>query len=235
MKFDQAELTERLIEAGVPEELHQEALDSLWRGFEGMKAVAPYKRNAWWKMFYLIFLTKKLRWEDDYLPEGWERYDNNISINGDQWGMIMPDGSHVSWYDFGMIARGETTAISYTDPTYKGTTYYAKKSHPRSKWARYVWLGWRNRASKYAMDLGELVDPQGALEVWGDEPEEGKSTLQFIRQGTVWQMRQQAPILWGLIDRGRNFGFKINNASVTHPRASVTWGFPTKVIRKKKK
>lgn len=234
MKFDQTRIKQQLAEAGVPEELHQEALDSLWRGFNGFERVTPYKLSAPIVMFYLLFLTKQVKWEDDYLPKKYEKWDNNISMNGDQWGMIMPDGSHVSWYDFGMIARGETTAISYTDPTYKGTTYYAKKSRPRSKWARYVWLGWRNRASKYAMDLGEEVDPHAPIESWGDEPVEGKHTLQFLRVGKVWQMREQYPVLWGLIDRGRNYGYKLNNVSITHPRASVTWAHPTKLIRKKK-
>lgn len=49
-------------------------------------------------------------------------------------------------------------------------TYYAPGRDRRSFWARYVWLGLRNRASRLAQDLGHEWQPgeQADREHWGD-------------------------------------------------------------------
>ena len=50
--------------------------------------------------------------------------------------------------------------MSHSDPRYGGDCYYARGHHPRSFWARYVWVGLRNRASQLSKDLGEPVTEQ---------------------------------------------------------------------------
>lgn len=65
--------------------------------------------------------------EDAHLPALFRWWDNDVSINGD---------------------RAEDWALDF-----KGNAYYAK-APPRSFWARYVWLGLRNRASWLGEHLG---------------------------------------------------------------------------------
>ena len=67
------------------------------------------------------------KWEDNRLPRLFWMWDNDVSINGD---------------------RQEDWSLDFKDDA-----YYAK-APPRSFWARYVWLGWRNRASAFAEYLG---------------------------------------------------------------------------------
>ncbi len=87
-----------------------------------------------------IALTYTRR-EDNNLPGLFKWWDNDVSINGDK-----PE---------------------YWDPSYQGTTYYAN-AHPRSFWARYVWLGFRNRASHLSMMLGEQMHSDDVRQFWGD-------------------------------------------------------------------
>lgn len=178
-----------------------------------------------------------VKWEDDKLPDWLWKWDNNISINGDAWGMILADGTHTYKYDRKQVDEfgGTLKAIKYDDPAYKGTAYYAKRFHPRSRIARYVWLGWRNKASAYAMYLGEHVNHAEEVEKFGITPTKGFHTVQFLRSGDVWQLRVQQPILWGKFDLGYNNGFKINNVTADKPKASATWGVTCRRIKKGEK
>ena len=72
------------------------------------------------------------KWEDNHLPHVFSWWDNDISINGDP----IDSQGRDAW------------ALDYME-----NAYYAK-APPRSFWARYVWLGWRNRASALSERLG---------------------------------------------------------------------------------
>ena len=72
------------------------------------------------------------KYEDDSLPWIFRFWDNDISINGDQ---IDRDGEDAWALD------------------YKKNAYYAK-APPRSFWARYVWLGIRNRGTWLSQRMG---------------------------------------------------------------------------------
>ena len=89
---------------------------------------------------FALLMTKR---EDNHLPKWFRPWDNDVSINGD--------------------------VPAYWEPNYEGDTYYAN-AHPRSFWARYVWLGWRNRASWTSQRLGYLwkEGDQDQRESWGD-------------------------------------------------------------------
>jgi len=72
-------------------------------------------------------------WEADKLPKIFAIWDNDVSINGDNaadWGLDNFNNA-----------------------------YYAK-SPPRSFWARYIWLGWRNRCSRLVEVLGYKYLPE---------------------------------------------------------------------------
>ena len=83
------------------------------------------------------------KWEDNHLPTLFRIWDNDVSINGD----------HVA--DWGL--------------TNTGPAYYAS-SPPRSFWARYVWLVFRNRCSWLNERLGHRYQPGefDSIQTYGD-------------------------------------------------------------------
>lgn len=101
--------------------------------------------------------------EANQLPNFFRNWDNNISMNGDSGGVQLPDGSWVGFNDVKTRVAGGWEAVidclqvSYGDPRYGGDAYYAPGHHPRSFWARYIWLGWRNRASQLSIEVGVEV------------------------------------------------------------------------------
>ena len=193
--------------AGVPETLQPEALASLQRAEEIASRVAPYK---WSAPLVMAWVVPRLAWEAENLPERYAKWDNDISLHGDPrpWAQ-REDGS---WY---RPAPLEDT------PEAREKCYWAKGRHPRSKWARYVWLGWRNKASKLAHDLGEPASAPIAF--WGDE-KVGRDHpgVCVYRMGDAWQI--MAVERWGPFVVRRNVGWKINNVRDNqHTVANVTW------------
>lgn len=92
----------------------------------------------------------------DRLPRLFSKWDNNVSLNGD--GEVVRRGDRwVNLRDIGWTPEPGEQVIRYDDPLYDGDAYYAKGHHPRSFWARYVWVGLRNRASQLSVDHGEDV------------------------------------------------------------------------------
>lgn len=92
----------------------------------------------------------------DRLPKLFRKWDNNVSLNGDGFGWQNPETGE--WFDLrtGLIPHG-APLVSHSDPAYGGDCYYAPGHHPRSFWARYVWVGLRNRASALSVRLGRDV------------------------------------------------------------------------------
>ena len=94
--------------------------------------------------------------EADRLPSLFSAWDNNVSLNGDGCGWQNPETGE--WFDLrtGLIPHG-APLVSHSDPACGGDCYYAPGHHPRSFWARYVWVGLRNRASMLSVKLGRDV------------------------------------------------------------------------------
>lgn len=113
------------------------------------RKVRIYDATAPLVMLVALLFTPR---EANKLPKLFRKWDNDVSINGDGCGWQRTDGTWVDLRD-GVQHLGEPL-VSYDDPAYGGTAYYAKGHHPRSYWARYIWLGWRNRASKLSLDMG---------------------------------------------------------------------------------
>lgn len=92
----------------------------------------------------------------NHLPRWARKWDNNVSLNGDG-EVVLRDGQWVNLRDIGWMPQHGERVYTYDDPAYAGDAYYAKGHHPRSWWARWVWVGWRNRASQLSVDLGRDV------------------------------------------------------------------------------
>ena len=170
--------------------------------------VLPFKMLAPIVMLFVLPFVKK---EADRLPKLFWFWDNNISINGDGWGKN-PDG----------------TWVPYGHESYTGDAYYAKGHHPRSFWARYVWLGWRNRASKLAEKLGIVVTPElnADRQKWGTEGVNRKAGptavrgWSLFRMGSHYQLYAVYDLAFTLCFRF-NWGFKVWGADNREPQAMV--------------
>ena len=207
-------LLQYLQRAGVPETLQPEALASLQRAEEIASRVAPYK---WTAPLVMAWVVPRLAWDAEALPARYAKWDNDISINGDPWPWAQrADGS---WYRHAPLDD---------TPEARAACYWAEGHHPRSRWARYIWLGWRNRASKLAHDLGA---PSGApIALWGDE-KVGRSHagVCVYRMGDCWQI--MVVDRWGPFVVRRNVGWKINNVRDNqHTVANITW-LPWSLLR----
>lgn len=104
----------------------------------------------------MLLVLPFVKRESNKLPKLFRRWDNNVSLNGD--GEVVRRGdAWVNLRDIGWTPEPGEQIIRYDDPLYDGDAYYAKGFHPRSFWARYVWVGLRNRASQLSVDHGEDV------------------------------------------------------------------------------
>jgi hypothetical protein len=110
----------------------------------------------------MLFVLPFVKRDADYMPKLFRNWDNDVSMNGDglailRDGQWLTAGWQITWEEFNAAVAVGGRVYRYSDPDYGGDCYYARGHHPRSFWARYVWLGWRNRASQLSKDLGEPV------------------------------------------------------------------------------
>jgi hypothetical protein len=142
---------------------------------------------------------------DNRLPRWARWWDNDVSVNGDR-----PE---------------------YWDEDYTGTTYYAN-AHPRSFWARYVWLGWRNRASALSLSLGHRYTPGEYEDAqdWGD-PKTGRDHAGWAlnRRGPAWQLYVIKRL--GRLCFRLNYGFKVWSAEGDHRPVAMVVNISASVLR----
>lgn len=139
--------------ADVPQHLKADILDCLDAAAAADRQTWPYDLSAPIVMLLVLPFVKR---EANKLPRLFRKWDNNISLNGD--GEVVRRGdAWVNLRDIGWTPEPGEQVIRYDDPLYDGDAYYAKGHHPRSFWARYVWVGLRNRASQLSVDHGEDV------------------------------------------------------------------------------
>jgi hypothetical protein len=193
-----------LIAAGADDAaLRKQALDYLGQceqryansGLRGLKA------RAWLVVAWLL-LRGKLPFEAEAMPTGYERYDNDVSINGDRGAWLpTPDG----YADIQPCPIGDD-ALQYS---------YYPPHHPRSRWHRWNWLGHRNMCSRYASDLGPAITPEmrPRLRQWGDAAtDRGHPGVLVSELDGHWciYVVERAPL--GLVVR-RNVGVKLGLAA----------------------
>ena len=142
----------------------------------------------------------------DRLPRLFRKWDNNISLNGD--GEVVRRGdAWVNLRDIGWTPEPGEQVIRYDDPLYDGDAYYAKGHHPRSFWARYVWVGLRNRASQLSVDRGRAVPGTPEL-ISGSIHIGTRNAGHFLlRQGDTYHYKSVRK--WGPFALIRSYGYKL--------------------------
>lgn len=129
--------------------------------------------------------------EANSLPKWAAWWNNDVSINGDH----------------------QVPAPLEDTPEIRAACYYAPGHHPRSFYARWVWLGLRNRASALAVSLGKSIPTYDLLsdaDTWGD-PATNRNHAGWLvlRNGPVYQLIIVKRISSGLCLRV-NYGHKLN-------------------------
>jgi hypothetical protein len=143
------------------------------------------------------------KWEDEKLPKLFKWWDNDVTINGDR--------SNV-WVDGKPVIPLEDT------PEARALAFWVDgKHHPRSFYARWVWMGLRNRASMLSQMLGDK-DPaymQGHTVLW----QEGANYL--IRAHDRYRLSTLIP--FGPVFLRVHYGFKVGWP--THHGGPIAIGF----------
>lgn len=165
--------------------------------------VRIYDATAPLVMLVALLFTPR---EANKLPKLFRKWDNDVGINGDGCGWKRADGTWVDLRD-GVQHLGEPL-VGYDDPAFGGTAYYAKGHHPRSYWARYIWLGWRNRASKLSLDLG-ITARKADIELVAGDVGIGtrKEGFFFLRHGVDYHYKSVRRI--GPFVLIRSLGYKL--------------------------
>lgn len=162
--------------------------------------IAQYDLKAPFAMARIVF---SLPWEAEHLrtpgyPSWWGNYDNNVSVNGDKAPWVAgPDGVGVM----------QPCPLENTQEAID-LCYWAPGHHPRSKWARWIWLGIRNRASQLCYDNAAVNSTD--VELWGDPTiSNGKEGVVVYRMGNYYQLISYKK--WWKFVIKRNIGWKISN------------------------
>lgn len=186
--------------------LRQEAIVYLTKCQQDYKAekIAKHKLTAWLVIGYLL-VTNKVKFEDENLPAKWRNYENDVSINGDRGTWFWVDGKEGTYAELHPVPLDDS-AIPLC--------YYAEGHHPRSKWARWIWLGFRNMASRLAFESGPEITPEMRknLRAWGDtQTDRGHPGVLVLELNGHWSIYVVEPWYFGLVIR-RNVGVKLNLA-----------------------
>ena len=152
---------------------------------------------------------------DKALPRWARWWDNDVSINGDGWA-VQRGGEWVRINHMRDLLPGDGRVYSYDDAEYAGDAYYAKGHHPTSFYARWVWLGLRNRASALAIELGHPTDYGQPVDVWGD-PATGRGHAGWVLRHHHRAYQLHATRKAGPLCLRMNYGHKVD---------FTTWGRP---------
>ncbi len=160
----------------------------------------------------MLLVLPFVRRSADKLPSLFRRWDNNVSLNGDGEavfidGKFLTAGHGISWEDYNAaLARG-AYRYTYDDPLYHGDAYYAKGHRPRSFWARYVWVGLRNRASQLSADMGLDVPARPQLISGSLQAGRSRPGHFLLREGGVYHYKSFRK--FGPFALIRSYGYKL--------------------------
>ena len=152
------------------------------------------------------------KWGDDQLPRMFRWWDNDVSINGD---------AGLTWSQDPVTGIGKPDRVPEDDTAdVRALCYWANGHHPRSRWARFVWLGLRNRASWLAAQLGVKSDLSAPVQCWGNTDAgrdiegwyllENSGAYQFFRTQRI-----------GKLCLRTNYGYKVNHHYMGRARLPV--------------
>lgn len=160
----------------------------------------------------MLLVLPFVRRSADKLPSLFRRWDNNVSLNGDGEAVFidckfLTAGHGITWEDYNAaLARG-AYRYTYDDPLYHGDAYYAKGHHPRSFWARYVWVGLRNRASQLSADMGLDVPARPQLISGSLQAGRSRPGHFLLREGGVYHYKSFRK--FGPFALIRSYGYKL--------------------------
>lgn len=159
------------------------------------------------------------------LPWLFTWWDNDASINGDGWA-VLREGNWVQV--FGNELPGEKP-VSYLDQEYTGDAYYCRGYHPRSFYARWTWLGLRNRASRLSQILGFKHDSAAPVEVWrgGDIAQHNYWSIHCV----AGKYRYYEEIKFGNIYVRLHYGYKVPQFPDRAAAQLVAIGFSLRKIK----
>lgn len=212
-----------LVNAGVPEALHEEAIASLlssrktfWSDVFFFKLTAP---------FVVPFIIPFLKWETEKLPKLFSGWDNNISLNGDRSSWHVTEAGYSK-----RLPAPLDKSIKLTDNGNLLNYYAGANRHVRHWISRLVWLGFRNPGANRALQKGPLVTNHYKrdtsnnsysfdIEEWGyEEASRNNHGVKIRRLGNYWQITAfRSWKQFKLFDKkyelclDSNWGYKINN------------------------
>jgi hypothetical protein len=167
---------EILNSTNVPDYVKNAGRDQFWRSSRIAILTLPLDLLSPIVVPFLLLFTK---WGDDKLRLFDSIWGNDISINGDQ--------------------RDENGLIPISlDPSDEysiALCYWAEGHHPRSFYARWIWLGIRNRASSISERFGQEVvrgiGPESQYEQWVSDPDHFDGwNLKKLPGQTTWIVRK---------------------------------------------
>ena len=194
---------------GVPWQHRRKAAVSFLSAFPRGILVVPVALLAPFVVPIALLFTKR---SDDRLPRLFRWWDNDVSINGD---------AALTWSTNPATGYDEPDRVPDEDtPAVRALCYYAKGHHPRSFWARYVWLGLRNRGSYLAAQLGVKSDLPAVVQCWGNT-DAGRSMegCGLMANGGAYQLIASQKI--GKLCARVNYGFKVNHHYMGRARLPV--------------
>lgn len=193
-----------LIRAGVPAELHESALASIEESRQRQKRIRKYELLA---PFVVPFALCDVEWGSNRLPDNWLMYNTepleHIDINGDKKEWVEINGVGVPM-PVPLEDMPAVRALCYWARDWR--KFFLQPAHPRSTWARWVWLGWRNRAQYAAWVNGKPYS--GPPAEWHLHNDQLK--LDVYQMDDVWQVKYEKRFLYFFALR-RNVGYSINN------------------------
>ena len=149
------------------------------------------------------------RWEAEHLPRWAWWWDNDASINGDRRTDDPADGLGGWALRPVPLERDSAEAIAMC--------YWAPGHHPRSFYARWVWLGLRNRASALSQALGTSAD--GPAIIYNGP------TWTITRVGTAWRYFELLPLGGTGLAIRMHCGYKVPRLPGEAKAAAVSIGF----------
>jgi hypothetical protein len=213
----------------VPAHIKADLLDCIDAAQDADRKTWLYDLSAPIVMLLVLPFVKR---EADRLPRLFSAWDNNVSLNGDgeavlRDGKWLTAGHDISWEEFNAAVAAGERRYTYDDPDYTGDAYYARGHHPRSFWARYVWVGLRNRASMLSVKLGRDVTARPVV-VSGDPTihRHGPYGHCVLRHGDTFHYKSIRA--FGPFALTRSYGYKLgivrNSPSGTGRAAAVAIG-----------
>lgn len=221
-------ISEKLQIAGVPNDLHAEALDALARAQSACRGLTASKLKT--RLLMAGKIAKALPWDAERLIDvrpDWAAHDIAPMLN------ITAQGDNGPWVD--TPNGGRPVAGYWLDPNpasaeYKEAVskcYWCPGHHPRSREARKAWYR-RNGGEHLAWQRGEAIDTANPVQEWSGT--NGKLQVTVVRSGSAWIVKTRQQLAGPLVLTGR-FGFESDNVFCGPGRSQAWFPIPGHELR----